>query len=97
MFQKVATNALLFMNVILLHSNHQHVSTTYVTFFRMMRTVILAIALQKFLKVIYAGRSCKCAGLRSLYIAKEHKLNVILAYRSINCGCTYKQENAGRK
>jgi len=72
------------MNVILrvLHSNYQHVSATHVAFFRMMRTVIFATALQKFLKVIYAGRPCKCAGLCSLYVAQEHKLRL------------YKQESA---
>ena len=64
------------MNVILLHSNHQHVSATHVAFFRMMRTVIFATALLKIVKVIYAGRSCKCARLLSLYIAQEHKLQL---------------------
>jgi hypothetical protein len=94
-FLKVPTNAIVFINVILLHSNHQHVSATHVTFFRMMRTVIFATALQKFVKVIYAGRACKCAGLRSLYIAQEHKRNVILVYRSINCGCIKKKVPEG--
>ena len=70
------------MNAILLHSNHQCVSAIHVTFFRMMRTTILATLLQKFLKVIYAGRSYKCAGLRSLYVAQEHTLRL------------YKQESA---
>jgi hypothetical protein len=79
---KGTNNAFVFMNVILIHINRQHVSTTNVAFFRMMRTVIFATSLQKFLKVIYAGRSRKRAGLRSLYIVQEHKLLL------------YKQESA---
>ena len=66
------------MNVILLQSSHQHVSATHVAFFRVIRAVIFATALQKFLKVIYAGRSWKSAGLRSryTYIAQDHKLRL---------------------
>jgi hypothetical protein len=39
-FFKRSTNALECMNVILLHSNHQHVLTTHVNIFRVVRTRI---------------------------------------------------------
>jgi len=35
---KRSTNSLVFMNVISLHSDHQHVSATYVAIFRMVTT-----------------------------------------------------------
>ena len=39
-FLKEPTNALGFMNVILLHINHRHVSTTHIAIFRLIRTSI---------------------------------------------------------